>query len=255
MREHTRLPWPTKETRFFDAYFHKGVEWYRGHFPPSLDGRRIGEIAPTYFASAQALEMIARMIPHAKAICIFRHPVQRVVSLYKLKRAYGLIPWNFEEAIVRDPEMLQSSRYASRLKEWQRTLGKNQVLPLVYDDLCKDPQSFVDQVADFVGTPRFTLTMSQRLWVHASEAMTHPWNYQTTRSASSIADWCKAHRLDRLVAAVRDSPLKKIFLGSGTPFKDVPEEVLSKLSGLFRPEVEELEILLQRNLSAWRAAG
>ena len=130
-----------------------------------------------------------------------------------------------------------------------------QLLPLVYDDLCKDPQSFVDQVADFVGTPRFTLTMSQRLWVHASEAMTHPWNYQTTRSASSIADWCKAHRLDRLVAAVRNSPLKKIFLGSGTPFKDVPEEVLSKLSDLFRPEVEELEILLQRNLSAWRAAG
>lgn len=83
---------PTKETRFFDRYFHRGVEWYRSHYHGVYTDRRIGEIAPTYFASAEARERIARMIPHARVVCVFRHPVDRVLSLYRLKRAYGLIP-------------------------------------------------------------------------------------------------------------------------------------------------------------------
>ena len=254
MRQHTLLPWPTKETRFFDSHFHKGLDWYRSHYPVAVNERRIGEVAPTYFASASAMDRIANTIPDAKVVCIFRHPVERVVSLYKVKRAYGLIPWNFEEAMIRDPEMLQSSRYASRLKAWQDTFGQGQVLATVYDDLCRDPQTFVDQIADFIGATRFPLTMSQRFRIHASEGMTHPWSYHTTRGASSIADWCKAHRLDRLVAAIRNSPLKRIFLGGGSPFQDVPEQVLAKVSKLFDPEVDELEILLQRNLSEWRTA-
>src|SRR3981081_2037483 len=35
LRERTLLPAPTKETRFFDTHFHRGVEWYRSHFPAS----------------------------------------------------------------------------------------------------------------------------------------------------------------------------------------------------------------------------
>src|SRR5947209_9079616 len=35
LSKHALLPNPTKETRFFDTHFHKGLDWYRAHFPKS----------------------------------------------------------------------------------------------------------------------------------------------------------------------------------------------------------------------------
>lgn len=253
LRDRAVLPTPTKETRFFDTHFHRGLAWYRAHFPSSSGNRPMGEIAPTYFASTEASTRIARTVPEAKVVCVFRNPVERVLSLYKLKKAYGLIPWSLEQALVRDPEMLESSRYATRLKLWQCALGRNQVQATIYDDLRDCPQSFLDTLVDFVGIPRFQLTESQLRCVHSSETMTHPRNYHRTRSASTMADWFKARRLDKVVAAVRNSPLRTFFLGGGPPFADVPAEVLRGLYDMFREEVQELENMLNRDLSGWKA--
>jgi hypothetical protein len=66
----------------------------------------MGEVAPTYFASAAARERMAEAVPEAKIVCLFRDPVDRIVSLYRLMRVSGLIPWCFEEAIERDPELM-----------------------------------------------------------------------------------------------------------------------------------------------------
>ena len=57
---HVALPEPTKETRFFDNHFHRGLEWYVHHFPRLAPGRHVGEVAPTYFASAPARILRAR---------------------------------------------------------------------------------------------------------------------------------------------------------------------------------------------------
>jgi sulfotransferase family protein len=252
LNEHTLLPSPAKETRFFDTFFLRGIEWYRAHYPRSNDSRPIGEIAPTYFASAKARERIAQIVPRARVVCIFRNPVERVVSLYRLKRAYAMIPWTFEQAIIRDPELTESSKYATNLKAWQRALGTDQVLATVYDDLRDKPQSYVDALADFIEIPRFTLSQSQIRHVHACETMTHPRNYHRTRSAMIMAEWCKSRRLDRVVTVVTSSPMIKLFLGGGPAFVDLSREVSLRLYEHFRPEVEELEATLNRDFSAWK---
>jgi hypothetical protein len=48
------LPRGVKETYFFDHFYAKGLNWYSHYFGDSADGHRVGEIAPTYFASAEA---------------------------------------------------------------------------------------------------------------------------------------------------------------------------------------------------------
>lgn len=246
------LPHPTKETRFFDSHFSRGFEWYLAHFPTSTEERPVGEVAPTYFASSEARERIAHTIPQAKVVCIFRNPVERVVSLYRLKRAYGMIPWSFEQAIERDSELLESGKYGSNLKAWLDTLGGEQVLATVYDDLRDEPQAYLDRVTDFVGIPRFELAPSQIGLVFSSEAMTHPRNYYRTRSATAMAEWLKVRQLDTVVAAVKRSPLLKLVLGGGPPFTTLSRELSSRLYEHFRPEVEELEALLHRDFSAWK---
>lgn len=184
LRECVRLSHPTKETRFFDKHFERGLAWYGSHYRKVADGQVVGEIAPTYFASREARERIARVIPQARIVCTFRNPVDRIVSLYRLKRAYGLIPWTFEDALTRDPELMESSRYAAHLKDWQRTFGHSQVLVTVHEDMQTDPQSYLDKLVDFVGTPRLNLRPSHMRRVLTTESMTQPRHYCWTRGGS-----------------------------------------------------------------------
>ena len=253
LSKRTVLPSPTKETRFFDTHFHRGIDWYRAHYPAKHPDRPMGEIAPTYFASSEARSRVAATIPDAKIVCIFRNPVERVLSLYRLKRAYGMIPWSFEQAIVNDPELMESGRYASNLKAWQEAMGADKVLATVYDDLRDQPQAYLDTLMDFIGAPRFKLSASQVEHVHTSESMTHPKSYYRTRGATVMAEWFKARRLDKVVVAVKRSPLIKLFLGGGPAFSGLSRDVTISLYEHFLPEVEELELLLKRDLSAWKS--
>ncbi len=212
----------------------------------------MGEVAPTYFASAVARERMAQLVPEAKIFCVFRNPVDRLVSLYRLKRAYGLISWSFEEAIERDPELMESSRYADTLRLWQRSFGAQNVMVGIYDDLRRNPQAFVDSLADFIGIPRFRLDAWQHGFVHDSEHMTLPRSYYRTRSATLMAEWFKARRLGRLVRAFNQSRLRKFVLGGGAPFTPIGKQMLNELHAKFEPEIEDLEAMLERDLSGWK---
>jgi sulfotransferase family protein len=252
LNQHTNLPAPTKETRFFDVHFHRGLKWYQAHFRVPLPDRPSGEVAPTYFASAQARKRIAEVIPRARLIFIFRNPVQRVVSLYRTKRAYGMLPWSLEESLRHDPELIASGQYATNLREWQRIFPRNQLLITTYDDLRNNPQLFIDRVSGFLGIPQIMLMERQLKRMHSSGTMTEPRCYLATRSATILADWCKARRLDHVVAAVRDSVFMRLLLGGGAPFAEVSQETLDKIGEIFRPEVDELEEIIGRSLSEWK---
>jgi hypothetical protein len=252
LKRHTNLPSPTRETRFFDDHYHRGLRWYEAHFLAPRGDRPSGEVAPTYFASARARERIAETIPHAKLIFSFRDPLERVVSLYRMKRAYGMFSWSLEEALSRDPELVASGRYATNLKQWQQVFPRNQLLITIYDDLQSEPQTFVDGVCDFLRIRHIPLSERQLKRVHSSEALTEPRWYLATRSAILLAEWCKARRLDQVVAAARNSVLMKLFLGGGAPFPEVSKATLDMLGEMFRPEVDELEAMVGRRLPAWK---
>jgi hypothetical protein len=252
LSQHTQLPSPSKETRFFDTHYHRGLNWYLAHYDADDAKRRMGEVAPTYFASSEARERIALVAPAAKIACVFRHPVERLVSLYRLKRAYGMIRWTLEEAIERDPELMESSNYAGNFRLWQRCFGDDNVWAGTYDDLRQHPQSFMNSLTDFIGIPRFAIAPGEYARVHDSECMTLPRSYYRTRTALIMADRFKAWRLNRIVVALKNSRLRKLILGGGTPFSQPEPEVLAWLYERLRPEVEALEVLLERDLSAWK---
>ncbi len=252
LSDHACLPSPTKETRFFDLHFHRGMEWYLSHFPEKDGGRPYGEVAPTYFGSEDARHRIAETLPHAKLVFIFRHPVQRLVSLYRMKRAYGRIAWSLDEALERDPEMIHSSLYATNLRKWQSLFPKEQILVNLYEDLSETPQEFVNRLTTFLEIPRFQLREAQLQQVYSSTKMTEPRNYFATWAGTAMADWCKARNLDNIVSNVRNSQLIRIFLGGGAPFSEVPKETLKKIWTVVLPEVEGLEELLGRDLYHWK---
>jgi hypothetical protein len=252
LSDHVNLPAPTKETRFFDLNFHRGWEWYFDHFADTGNGRMVGEVAPTYFASRQARTLIARWVPDAKIVFIFRKPIERLVSLYRLKLAYGTLACSFDVALERDPELLESSMYASTLREWKSIFPQRRLSINLYDDLNNNPRGFVEDLASFLNIPRFALHESRLAQIYSTKQMTEPKSYLATKAATAMADWCKARKLDNVVAAVKNSSLIKLFLGGGAPFSDIPARSLRKASALLLRETEELEAMIGRDLSAWK---
>ncbi|MHB1936392.1 MAG: sulfotransferase family protein [Acidobacteriaceae bacterium] len=251
---HATLPAPSKETRFFDVHFHRGFDWYLDHFPCSPRTRMVGEAAPTYFASPHARERIARALPDAKVVIVFRHPVERLVSLYRLKRAYGRLECDLETALRGDPELLGSSRYATHLAAWQSFFPAHQLSIHQYKNLSADPQAFVDGLCDFLEMPRFPVRESalDDGRVFSTARMTEPKHFLITRAATAMADWCKARKLDNVVAGVRNSRLVQLFLGGGPPFPEIPQRTLDEISALLLPEIEALEANLGCDLSHWK---
>ncbi len=248
----TWLSHPTKETRFFDKNFDRGLNWYAAHYRQATDGRAVGEVAPTYFASASARERIARLIPAAKIVCIFRNPVDRVLSLYRLKRAYGWIHWTFEDALARDPELTESSRYADHLKIWLETFGSSQVLATLHDDMEADAQGYLDRIVDFVGASRIRLEPRQLHHVLASDSLSEPRNYYWTRGALRLAEWSKRRSLGGIVAVAKRIGAHRAFIGGGAAFPELSMGQKAQLQELFRPEIDKLETMLNRDLSAWK---
>ncbi len=250
--QHATLPFPVKESRFFDLHFELGLAWYRSHFPHIRPDKPVGEVAPTYFASDKARERISKLPRAPRVVCIFRNPVERIWSLYRLKRAYGLVPWSFQDSLANDSELVESSRYAVGLKKWRQTFGAENVLPLLYDDLCSDPQGFMNTLADFVGVRRFEVPESARSSINGSGVMTYPRSHFCTNKAMDVADWLKTRRMGRVVSLVKESPLRKLFLGGGPSFPPLSNEISVMLHHKFRPEVDALESILQRDLTAWK---
>lgn len=250
LEPYATLPSPTKETRFFDLHFHRGFDWYTWHFSRHRDGP-MGEVAPTYFGSREARLRIAETLPRAKIVFIFRNPIERAVSLYRLKIAYGMLRCSFAEALEKDPELINSGLYWTHLSEWRACFPDEQLLVTFYDDLAGDPQAYVSRVGEFIGLPAIHLSKSQVNRVYSSERMTQPRSYLATRAASVFADWCKARHLDHLVAGVRESALIKLFLGGGKSLPAVDAAALDALWEIFRPEVEALASHLGRPLESW----
>lgn len=88
----------TKELRFFDRYYGKGVDWYRSCLPSAASRERlrgrsgldlvVGEASPDYLFSPHAPGRVRQLLPDVKLIVLPRDPVERAWSGYQHEAVY-----------------------------------------------------------------------------------------------------------------------------------------------------------------------
>jgi hypothetical protein len=256
MKAHANLPRIVKEPRFFDLRYAKGLDWYRKQFEPIAAGTPIGEMGATYFYSANARRRIASVIPHAKIICILRDPVARLYSLYSIRCASGTIRSSFRDALQRDRELIESSRYYFHLTGWIDTFGREQVLVLTYDQLVSDAQAFVDQICRFIGIAPFTIDPSLRKSKNASTDMRSPTLGRLSDVAVRVGAALNTNDCRRTLKLVRKLRINRWFLRD-VPFTLPPLDAAfaEELRVRMLPEINALEGLLNTDLSSWKPRG
>ena len=246
------LPRDHKETDFFSRNFANGLDWYRDYFRDCDPRLPVGEFSPTYFNSDATPARIVESIPQCKIICTLRDPVDRAWSHWRLMvtNAWTRVP--FKDAIESLREVRESGRYGTYLKQWLELFGRERVLVLIYDDLERDPQGFLDQTCDFIGIDRFDYRESPRGTERVHALPIAPKYRQLARNARKFGTWLNRNRFHRVYKVFRNSAVWRWCVESGDRFQPPSAEVDAAVRERYRPEIELLEQLIGRDLSAWK---
>lgn len=246
------LPRGTKETDFFLKNYAKGMPWYLDYFrgyPPEMI---LGEVDPNYFGEEIARDRIANDIPRAKIIVTLRDPVERAYSSYRVMRRDAWTRVGFEETIANNRIIRESSRYAHHLLNWQKRFGRERVMVCLYDDLEASPQNFLAAICDFLGAPHIKVEGAAIASERVNTVTRAPRSRKLAQNARNARDWMGRHRWHRAVELLEHAGIWKFCFGGGEEFAPLDPAVDARLREHFRPEVEALERLIGRDLSAWK---
>lgn len=175
-----------KEIHFFDRFYHKGLKWYRSHFPSMVEKEdytkkgfiyKTGEGSTSYIYYDAVPQRIKQTLPDVKIIALLRNPIDRAFSHYQdeVKREWETLP--FEKALEAEegrlanpsPEMVGGSNelerhrfhfsykdrglYARQLKAWSEVFPIKDMHIIRSEDLFKNTSVEFEKVVRFLGFP------------------------------------------------------------------------------------------------------
>jgi hypothetical protein len=251
LRGHVGLP-SIKETQFFTYNYALGLDWYRSYFRECRQDVPAGEIAPTYFDHPEARTRIAALIPQCRIVCSLRDPVERAYSHYKAWHRAGLLGGPFEDVVEKSWSKL-SAEYVANLRSWNRIFGAENVQVLLYDDLRADPQTYLNKVCAFVGIPPIDLSRTPGATEPVNLSEQTPRSMMVARAMLKVRDALIRRRYRRLARLVEaGTPLWKLSFSGGRSYPPLDPAFETNLRKILNPEIENLECLLGRDLSAWK---
>ncbi len=188
LSEHPNVTPPmTKEMSFFDVNFHRGLNWYRMHFPvnetrslaPPTSVSLTGESTAYYMFHPLAAQRIADTSPNIKIILLLRNPIDRAFSHYQLKVRRRQEQLSFEDAIAAEAQRLAGEQekiladphyysvnhdrfsylargiYADQLIRWQKVFTPDRLLILESSEFFNRTAEVFERVLQFLGLPKW----------------------------------------------------------------------------------------------------
>lgn len=230
--------------------------------------RCVGDASVWYMHSQAALPRVRQELPDARLVVLLRHPVdflrslhwdfvwvcaedepdfERAWALQPLRRAGLSIPARCQVRWFLDYEALgRLGRHLARLLD---TFPRRQVGVWLYDDFAQAPQRVYAEVLSFLGLPhdgrqvfpRINAGKQSRLgWLAQAQATM----VQTLpRGAITLGKRCGLGWLNRTIVRLNTRP------AAAPPLR---EAFRRYLLDQFRPDIEILEDLLGRDLTAWK---
>lgn len=197
----------------------------------------VGDASTTNLVVPGAARAIAADVPGARIVAVLRHPVDRAFSHFRHFRAAGGEPLaDFAQAVRQEDERaaggwpftyryLGWGRYAGQLAPYFELFGRDRVLVHLYDEFCLDPDAVLRSTLRFLGV--------------------------------DDSDPLPAVRREGVIEAPRDRPRRRLRRPTGRrrpvpPVLD-PELRARLVEGELAVEIDRLEELLDRDLSAWRS--
>jgi hypothetical protein len=236
-------------------------EDYLDLFADAKDAQSIGEASTYYLYSETAPQAIKEFNPDAKIIIMLRDPVEQIISSYNFSVQKGHESANsLEEALQLETKRRENppakrfpksylyqekASFSDHIDRFRNHFPDEQIKVMLLDDLKDNPEETYHTVLNFLGvkqsgfTPKFnqenTSGTPRFRWIN--KALKHP-----DSPVRKLADV-----IPKSVATKIRDDLNRFLLDE----KDsgVSEATRSKLKKQFKPEVEKLEKLTNRDLA------
>lgn len=261
------LPGP-KELHYFNRRFtenpqvvnynsEKPVSWYLSFFQHAQPGQALGEMSPPYLWDEDAAQRIHDFNPALKLIAILRQPVERLYSYYLfLVQRGSLVDCTFAEALKKRPDLKARGNYYTHLSRFLALFPQEQLKIMLYDDLMADNRQFLLDVETFLGLDEFVPPdIDQR-----SNITGAPRFKRFNHLLFQMRLFLRNNRLHWVLDLLRKLgiayALEQWRTRSAVPYEEKPwmdDTTRAELQDHYREEIEKLEGLIQRDLSAWRA--
>lgn len=251
-----------KEVHFFDYDYNykKGLEFYKSFFKNS-NNKIIGEYCPEYIFEEKALERIKSDFPDVKIIISLRNPIDRAFShfLYA-KRKNGTVD-KFDELFKNDPKhIIEWSHYYKYIKNVYQYFDKKNVLIVIHDDYKNDPKKFIQCIYKFLGVDEnFT---SEFLLKEVNKSKNLKFRFDWFERLFSGRFKKKSYLFWRIVIkTLKLSGLDKVLIylrgqnyidGNHEEKEFLFKSDIERLKIIYKKDTEELEKLLNRDLSSWK---
>lgn len=250
----------------FEVYRRSEAD-YLALFQEAAGEKRIGEASPSYLASKLAPGEIHAFDPTAKIIIMLRNPVEMLQSMYHHRRYMGDEPAaSFEAALEAELEgkpavidalpYLLLANFSAGVRRYFEIFGRENVLVIVFDDFKRDLPLVYRRVLEFLEVdPSFQPDFQV---VNASKEVRSPLLQNLLERLRLTPKHLRDSALFRAFSRALPPRLYQAFISAGTRLYTRPQsyqpmnpEFRKRLQAFFRPQLEELGQLLQRDLSAW----
>lgn len=147
-----------KEPNFFsnDEIYANGHDWYSDLFSSASPSDILGEASTHYTKLPRypnTVDRLAEYCPDVKLIYVMRHPIDRLISHYVHNWTMGYVGKNvdIEQAIKNYQNFVSYSLYSHQLNPFIDAFGRENILPVFFGHLFKDPQAELSRISKFIG--------------------------------------------------------------------------------------------------------
>jgi hypothetical protein len=130
--------------------------------------------------------------------------------------------------------------------------GVDHVLACIYDDLEADPQRYLDTICDFIGIQRIDLAGHELASRRVNTFKQLPKNQWLARKARKLRDRLIEREAYGVVDMLRRAGIWRFCFERGGELPPLSLAVEQRLRDRCKPDIEELERLIGRDLSMWK---
>ncbi len=238
---------------YYQDFKAKDLEGYKKLFDKATDRMAVGEGSVSYLFYSDTPNKIKETIPDVKIIILLRDPVSRGFSHYLMDYRMGLVDLPYEEIVYKKSQhkyqdlyyqqYVELGLYYEQVKRYIDIFGENQIKIYLQEDLRNDPNSVIADLYEYLEIDKSFIPNTDK--EHNTFSM--PKN-------GLIQKLYGSHVIRATLSKLFPNTLKEYVLSTFFE-QDKKPELSSKtrdyLLKLYRPDIEKLEKLIDRDLSDW----
>lgn len=272
LNQHPDIFMPTmKEPHYFSGVSHimQSYEDYLSLFNGYNGEKMIGEASTSYLLVPETAQKIFDTLGRIKIIILLRNPVERAFSNWHLEHLHKTRETlSFEEALEKEEDRynhrndlffwpgimyFRSGLYFEQVKRYYEIFGRGQVKVLIFEEFVDQPVKWTKEVFRFLGVDStITPNITQNNAAHQPK---YPGLYDFLSTPPSFL----LNLFNRLPKTIKNQAynfLSKLHRSNRKPLQNklkINPETYTALMEKYIPDIENLEGLLERDLSIWYA--